>query len=353
MSFNLRTASAKGKNNAFDKFVCNAFSKICRTVAEARLLTPGVRENKTLDENFLIHTRVVSEVDEDLPDLVRARDGTPTNLLVLTISLDTHAELAHPGAGVSCRMQLGVVPASGLGREQPSPRGDGREGETNRYQVLERWILQRQVHEADTCNVANSSVVVKQLLLLVRAVHSCLRLLPCHQTAVRLQSRNASMGLKYRLSTSLASPSNESCFGTHNDPVHEYCFGEVDTPSGRICVKVQYSVSNPEDYTVAATEFATQGLQRREQRSISLPSEVPDLATLLAPDSPLGAVTGEISLKSALFTIGHYFAKEGTDIREHRPAANTGIPSHGATRCPPPLHFLPCLRAHALSLIFE
>ena len=40
---------------------------------------------------------------------------------------------------------------------------------------------------------------------------------------------------------------------------------------------------------VTATEFPTQGLQRREQRSISLPSEAPDLQALLAPDSPLGA----------------------------------------------------------------
>jgi len=245
-----RTASAKGRANAFDKFVCNVFSKIARTVAEARLLAPGVRENKDKDENFLIHTRVVSEVDEDLPDLVRTRDGAPTNLLVFTISIDTHAELAPPGGCVSCRMQPGIAPSSGLG-QQPSPRGErGWDADANRYRVLERWILQRQVHENDTGSVSTSSAVVKQLLLLVRAVHSCLRLLPCHKTAVQLQSRNASMGLKYRLSTSLAPPSNESSFGSYADPLHEYSFGEVDTPSGRICVKVQYSVSNSEDYTV-------------------------------------------------------------------------------------------------------
>jgi hypothetical protein len=245
-----KPGGAKGRNNAFDKFVCNVFSKIARTVTEARVLVPGVKENKDKDENFLIHTRVVTEVDEDLPDLVRTRDGTPTSLLVLTISVDTHAEFSLPGAGVSCRMQPGVVPSSGLG-QQPSPRGEGRwEADTNRYRVLERWIMQRQVHEADTCNVVNPSAVVKQLLLLVRAVYSCLRLLPGHKTAVQLQSCSASMGLKYRLSNSLATPSNETCFGTHMHPVHEYSFGEVDTPSGRICVKVQYLVSNPEDYEV-------------------------------------------------------------------------------------------------------
>ena len=33
----------------WDKFVCNVFSKISRTVAEARVLAPGVRENKEKD----------------------------------------------------------------------------------------------------------------------------------------------------------------------------------------------------------------------------------------------------------------------------------------------------------------
>jgi hypothetical protein len=47
-------------------------------------------------------------------------------------------------------------------------------------------------------------------LLLVRAVHSCLRLLPCHKMAVQLLSRNATMGLKYRLSSSLAAAGNEA-----------------------------------------------------------------------------------------------------------------------------------------------
>jgi hypothetical protein len=240
-------ASAKGRSNEFDHYVCNAFSKICRTVAEARLLAPGVRENKDKDKAFLSHTRVVSEVDEDLPDLVRARDGTPAHLLVFTVSIDTHADFSPPGASVSCRMHPGVAHPKGAGLGQPSPRAEGgREGEQGlRYRVLERWILQRQVHSS-----APNRAVVKQLLLLVRAVHSCLRLLPCHKTAVQLQSRNASMGLKYRLSTSLASLSNESCFGTNADPVHEYSFGDVDTPSGRICVKVQYSVANPHDYMV-------------------------------------------------------------------------------------------------------
>ena len=284
-------SGTKKSNPMWDKFVCNVFSKISRTVAEARVLAPGVRENKEKDDTFFIHTRVVSEVDEDLPELVRTRDGMPTNLLVLTISMDTNAESTPPGTYVSCRMQPGIVPNTRLG-QQPSPREGGVESDANRYRVLERWILQRQVHESDKCNVVNDGAVVKQLLLLVRAVHSCLRLLPSHKTAVQLQSRNASMGLKYRLSPSLASPSNESCFGTHADPVHEYSFGEVETPSGRICVKVQYLVTNTHDYEVADTEFPTQGLQRRDGRSMSLPSQAPDLATLLAPHSPLGVAAG-------------------------------------------------------------
>ncbi len=189
------------------------------------MLTHGVRENKEKDEKFLIHTRVVSEVDEDLPDLVRTREGVPTNLLVMTISIDTSPE-PHGAVSSSCRMLRGVIPASGLG-QHPSPRTEERDA--NRYRVLERWILQRQVHETDSCNVANSSVVVKQLLLLMRAVYSCLRLLPCHKTATQLHSRGAT-GLKFRLSTSLASPSNESCFGSPPDTVHEYAFGEVHKP---------------------------------------------------------------------------------------------------------------------------
>lgn len=58
------------------------------------------------------------------------------------------------------------------------------------------------------------------------------------------------MGLKYRLSNSLATPSNEAALGLHAEPSHEYSFADVNTPSGRICVKVQYSVANPQDYTV-------------------------------------------------------------------------------------------------------
>ena len=37
---------------------------------------------------------------------------------------------------------------------------------------------------------------------------------------------------------------------------------------------------------VYAMDFPTQGLQRRDGRSLSLPTEVPDLQALLAPDSP-------------------------------------------------------------------
>jgi hypothetical protein len=161
----LRTSSAKGREKEFDQYVCNAFSKIVRTVAEARLRAPGVSEKRERDERFLIHTRVVSEVDEDLPSMVRTRDGAPANLLVLTISIDTNAELAPSSSVVSCRMQTpAAAPSAGPG-QQPSPRAEGnRDGNANRYRVLERWILQCQMHDADSCNVANSSAVVKQLV---------------------------------------------------------------------------------------------------------------------------------------------------------------------------------------------
>lgn len=159
-----RTSSTRGREKEFDQYVCNAFSKIVRTVAEARLRAPGVSEKREKDERFLIHTRVVSEVDEDLRNMVRTRDGAPANLLVLTISIDTSAELATNNS-VSCKMQNPAAPFSaGLG-QQPSPRADGnRDGNANRYRVLERWILQCQLHDTDSCNVANSSAVVKQLV---------------------------------------------------------------------------------------------------------------------------------------------------------------------------------------------
>jgi hypothetical protein len=160
-----RTSSSRGRAKEFDQFVCNAFSKIVRTVAEARLRAPGVSEKRERDERFLIHTRVVSEVDDDLPGLVRTPDGTPANLLVLTISIDTSAEVSPPSSVVSCRMQPAAAPSPGMG-QHPSPRAEGsRDGNTNRYRVLERWILQRQVLDADSCNVANSSAVVKQLVM--------------------------------------------------------------------------------------------------------------------------------------------------------------------------------------------
>jgi len=54
---------------------------------------------------------------------------------------------------------------------------------------------------------------------------------------------------------------------------------------------------------VAATEFATQGLQRREQRSISLPTEVPDLQALLAPDSPLGIAAAKAAIGQTRFSL--------------------------------------------------
>ena len=158
-----RTSSTRGRE--FDQYVCNAFEKIVRTVAEARLRAPGVSEKRERDERFLIHTRVVSEVDEDLRNMVRTRDGAPANLLVLTISIDTSAEFAPNNSLVSCKMQNPAAPFSAALGQQPSPRADSnRDGNANRYRVLERWILQCQLHDTDSCNVANSSAVVKQLV---------------------------------------------------------------------------------------------------------------------------------------------------------------------------------------------
>ena len=54
-----------------------------------------------------------------------------------------------------------------------------------RYKVLERWVmryegLQGRGEEIPAYNVA------KQLFLLVRSVHSCLRMLPCHKTVSKV-----------------------------------------------------------------------------------------------------------------------------------------------------------------------
>lgn len=168
-----RKSQTASVSESFDGYVCNAFVKIAQVVAEARLLAPGVRERQK-NKNFLLETRVVAEVDEELHTWVESFPRCP---LVLTIAIDTNAETSVPsiGSAVSCRMHS--PPASGAAAGGP------------RYMVLERWILQYEPGKGTRFGEAARSSDAKQLFLLVRTVHSCLRMLPCHKTVAQVKSR--------------------------------------------------------------------------------------------------------------------------------------------------------------------
>ena len=65
--------------------------------------------------------------------------------------------------------------------------------------------------------------------------------------AVQLKCRDASAGLKYRLSTSMSPGPDE--YYARGAQMQEYAFGEVDTPAGRVAVAVQYLSANPGSVT--------------------------------------------------------------------------------------------------------
>jgi len=203
------------------QYVCNAFVKITQVVAEARLLAQGVKA-RPMKKDFLLATRSPEELEEELSAWVRDFLAGSRQSLVITIAADSatpEPEHAPSPRGGSLRMQSG--------------------GQVPRYKVLERWVmryegLQGRGEEIPAYNVA------KQLFLLVRSVHSCLRMLPCHKTVSKLRCKDPSLGLKYRISSSTAAERYEQPLGGDSA---EYRFGDVDTPSGRVIVMVQYAAT--------------------------------------------------------------------------------------------------------------
>mmetsp|Transcript_44529 Transcript_44529/g.140485 ORF Transcript_44529/g.140485 Transcript_44529/m.140485 type:complete len:522 (+) Transcript_44529:381-1946(+) len=256
-------AAQRSCKNEFEKYVCNAFYKILHVVAEARLSHGAEPGKRSTDSSFLLESKGIPEIDAEIHSHIRSGDMVPPNLLVFTVAVDMNADGPVPPPGVSVNNKM--LP--------PNTRDDY--GSCPRYKVLERWILR---FERGAKSDIKPSFAVKHLLLLVKSVYSCLRLLPCHKTVFQLQYRNASCGLKYRLSTSLSLQQNECSIGHQNEEIHEYSFGEVETPSGRVLVKVQYSLSPADEYLVAATEVPI--LQVRE-RSLSCPTEPTDAAAWL------------------------------------------------------------------------
>mmetsp|Transcript_42899 Transcript_42899/g.99690 ORF Transcript_42899/g.99690 Transcript_42899/m.99690 type:complete len:435 (+) Transcript_42899:167-1471(+) len=243
--------SFSGRVPEFDpKYVCNAFVKIAQVVGEARLLGPGVRE-RPKKRDFLLESKSPEEMEEELQSWAQSFQGGSRSPLVLTIAADAAegvpaSPLASPrGRGSSCRMVTG--------------------GLAQRYQVLERWSLSYQGAPGEDIPAYS---VAKQLFLLVRSVHSCLRMLPCHKMLAKIRGRGdgSGRGLKYRLSTSAQPNRSEYPFG--GDMTTEYRFGDVETPSGRVVVAVEYLAGSSADL-VAPLEDP---LMPRE-RSISLPTD--------------------------------------------------------------------------------
>jgi hypothetical protein len=154
------------------QYVCNAFAKIAQVVAEARLLAPGVKE-RPKKRDFLLETRSPEEVDEELQAWMQDFLGGKRHPLVMSIAIDSSAEVMTSPRGnvpVSCRMV-----------QNPSATPNG-----GRYRVLERWILRYDQGPNQRAGEIAAYNVAKQLFLLVRSVHSCLRMLPCHKTVSKV-----------------------------------------------------------------------------------------------------------------------------------------------------------------------
>jgi hypothetical protein len=154
------------------QYVCNAFAKIAQVVAEARLLAPGVKE-RPKKRDFLLETRSPEEVDEELQAWVQEFLAGKRQPLVMSIAIDSAGDLMTSPRGnapVSCRMNPG---GSATGA---------------RYRVLERWILRYDQGPHQRAGEIAAYNVAKQLFLLVRSVHSCLRMLPCHKTVSKVTS---------------------------------------------------------------------------------------------------------------------------------------------------------------------
>mmetsp|Transcript_76837 Transcript_76837/g.207292 ORF Transcript_76837/g.207292 Transcript_76837/m.207292 type:complete len:242 (-) Transcript_76837:76-801(-) len=197
----------------FDKWVCNVMVKIIQVVGEARFLPPLPISGETQKRHdFFLETRIIKEIEDDLQAWTER--GFPAHPLVLFICADPASDMA------------------------PSPRVQPghRQGPDKRYRVLEIWTIRYEPIPGQSARSREikASVFVKQLVLLVRSVHSCLRMLPCHQAVAKHGCKDPSAGLKYRLSTSTQLLDTEEAA----DASHEYRFGHVDNPFGRIMVQV-------------------------------------------------------------------------------------------------------------------
>jgi hypothetical protein len=89
--------------------------------------------------------------------------------------------------------------------------------------------------------------------------------------AVQLKCRDASAGLKYRLSTSMSPGPDE--YYARGAQMQEYAFGEVDTPAGRVAVAVQFLSAHPESVTPDVGGGGVVQLMERRERSISCPAD--------------------------------------------------------------------------------
>lgn len=147
------------------QYVCNAFVKITQVVAEARLMCRGVRE-RPIKKDFLLATKSPEELEDELQIWVRDFLAGSKQSLVVTIAADAAPEHAAPSPrGTPLKMQVG--------------------GQSQRYRVLERWILRYEGLPVRGGEIPAYNVA-KQLFLLVRSVHSCLRMLPCHKTVSKV-----------------------------------------------------------------------------------------------------------------------------------------------------------------------
>eukprot|EP00283_Hemiselmis_rufescens_P008929 CAMPEP_0173430668 /NCGR_PEP_ID=MMETSP1357-20121228/9027_1 /TAXON_ID=77926 /ORGANISM="Hemiselmis rufescens, Strain PCC563" /LENGTH=390 /DNA_ID=CAMNT_0014395045 /DNA_START=158 /DNA_END=1327 /DNA_ORIENTATION=- len=292
--------SFSGRVPEFDpKYVCNAFVKIAQVVGEARLLGPGVRE-RPKKRDFLLETKSPEEMEEELQGWVQDFLSGSRSPLVMTIAADAEGVPASPRAsprGSSCRMITG--------------------GLAQRYRVLERWSFSYQQGAPGEDIPAYS--VAKQLFLLVRSVHSCLRMLPCHKMVAKMRGGGgvSARGLRYRLSTTAQPDRSEYPFG--GDLTTDYRFGDVETPSGRVVVSVEYLVGSAADL-VAPLEDP---LMPRE-RSISLPADPMGWA---GDGSPLPGVAGTPAARGGRAREPMYATPEGHRTKQGTPTSAPHVTS--------------------------
>jgi hypothetical protein len=116
---------------------------------------------------FLNALTTSQEVDDDLQSW--SEKCFPSHPLVLIIAMDVSQEpLPSP--------------------RQPTAALNCREAPDRKYRVLEMWNIcyESTAGQPGRPREIKPAEFVKQLVLLVRTVHSCLRMLPCHQTVAKV-----------------------------------------------------------------------------------------------------------------------------------------------------------------------